>query len=100
MRKIKWAWQRMVRGWDDTALWGLDSHFAHVVIPPLKEFCEEYLQLEKERHELNPERTDVCKTTLELIKKWEEQDYDEMWKGERVKNLASYFAENIGYYWD
>lgn len=99
-KQIKWAWQRVFREWDDAALWGLDSHFERVIIPPLKKFCEGYMQLDEERHRLNPERTHVCKMTLELIEEYEQQTDIEMLYGTKVKKVAVYFAENIGYYWD
>lgn len=100
LREIRWAYQRAIRGWDETALWGLDSHFERTVIPPLKQFCQGYMELDAERHRLNPERTEVCKKTLELIKNYENETYEEMFNGTKVKELAVYFAKNIGYYWD
>ena len=99
-QRIKWAYQRARYGWDDTALWGLDSHFQETVVPPLKKFCERYIALDGERHRLNPERTEVCRHTLELINKLETEDYEEMFNGTNISELAIYFANNIGYYWD
>ena len=98
--RIRWAIQRVKRGWDDTALWGLDCHFEETVIPPLKMFCEQWLEQENEIHRLNPERTRVYKETLSLIKKYEDQSYEDMLNGTNVKGIAKYFSENIGYYWD
>lgn len=34
--RIKWAFQRMFRGYDDRAYWGLDTYIAGIVIPTLK----------------------------------------------------------------
>jgi len=30
-RRVKWAHQRVVRGWDDRAVWGLDTHLTLVL---------------------------------------------------------------------
>jgi hypothetical protein len=35
--EIKWGLQRMFRGYDDTALWSLDSYLTPIVLPVLKE---------------------------------------------------------------
>ena len=36
--KIKWFWQRLTRGFDDTELWNLDNTIAEFVLPRLKAF--------------------------------------------------------------
>ena len=102
---IKWAYQRVVRGWDDTATWGVDSHFVEVVIPPLKEMCKKSLD-ELFICEENKKREEVLSKTIMLIENYE-LDCDYMAEGwsfkkedNSLKALAMYFAENIGYYWD
>jgi hypothetical protein len=30
-REIKWAWQRVFRGWDDTVTWNIDMHLNEVL---------------------------------------------------------------------
>ena len=35
-RRIKWAWQRVWRGWDDTTVWGID-YWLIETIPPMLE---------------------------------------------------------------
>lgn len=37
-RRLRWFWQRRTRGFDDTALWNLDSHLAALILPRLKAF--------------------------------------------------------------
>ena len=39
--EIKWGFQRMFRGYDDTAKWGLDTYLGDIALPVLK-----YLRLE------------------------------------------------------
>lgn len=101
---IKWAHQRMARGWDDTATWGLDGHFLDVVVPPLEKLCREQLQ-EMYVCKENETRRNVYETTLDLIEEYERLSNSwekEEWRKEddALKSLARYFAENIGYYWD
>lgn len=104
---IKWAYQRTVRGWDDTATWGLDCHFIEVIIPPLEDLCRRSLQ-EMYVSKENETRRQVYETTLDLIEDYKRlSDWDNVtdrWdsrkEDEALKTLAGYFAENIGWYWD
>lgn len=38
MRKLKWFWQRITRGFDDRECWGLDFVFAEYMLPRIKRF--------------------------------------------------------------
>lgn len=38
--KVKWAFQRMFRGWDDTYTWSLDYHLAKIIIPAIEKLRE------------------------------------------------------------
>jgi hypothetical protein len=40
LNSIKWAYQRVVRGWDDRALWNLDSHLGRVLGAQLIEMAD------------------------------------------------------------
>ena len=35
-REVKWGFQRMFRGYDDTAVWSLDSYITDIALPVLK----------------------------------------------------------------
>ena len=35
-REVKWAWQRVFRGYDDTAYWGLYNYLTDIALPVLK----------------------------------------------------------------
>ncbi len=37
LRKPKWAWQRLTRGWDDTATWSMDTYIAGLLADMLAE---------------------------------------------------------------
>jgi len=39
-REVKWAWQRVYRGWDDKALWGLDYWLIDKMLKLLPKFIE------------------------------------------------------------
>lgn len=39
-RRIKYAWQRLVRGWDDSELWNLDYTIAEFILPRLIRYKE------------------------------------------------------------
>jgi len=43
--EVKWAWQRVFRGWDDTACWSIDEHLSILlpkVIRKLRDGCDSY----------------------------------------------------------
>jgi len=40
-REIRWAWQRVVRGWDDTVWWSLDSFLCPIIIHTLTKLKED-----------------------------------------------------------
>lgn len=106
LNEIKWAWQRITRGYDERITWGFDVYFIQI-IPALKEFCENWLQLGYADH--NPEKKEVMLETLRLI-----QDYQtatvfnegeftyHSWidQDQKLAILAAYFGENINAYWD
>lgn len=62
-RPVLWAWQRVVRGYDDRIFWEFDSYFA-MFIPAIRRFCVETLE--------HVEDTDGTLTeTLNLLAEWE-----------------------------
>jgi hypothetical protein len=60
IKEIKWAYQRVVRGYDERCFWGFDSYFIRI-LPALKEFCEKKLD-DKNFVKYNPEKAEVFKT--------------------------------------
>ena len=84
LRRVKWAWQRVTRGYDDTCMWSFDESLK-IFIPPLKELCESD-QLD--------EYATIYSTTLKLITKWEktqtDYDYHKLWE---------YVGAHIAWYW-
>lgn len=98
-RQIKWAWQRAIRGYDDSIYWGFDGYFADVIVPPLKKFCEEQLA-DKEFVRLNEREAEVYKETLKRIEALENESFEDMFNDVAITNLVTYFGQNIGCYWD
>lgn len=98
LRRIQHAWQRVVRGYDDTAVsWGLSNHLNQLV-PAIKEFCE--TQLLKDQR-LNPKRNEVYRETLARISAWEDMPYEELFKHLNAESaLWSYIGYNCSYFWD
>jgi len=58
-RETKWGFQRMFRGYDDTAVWSLDSYITDIALPVLK-----YL------------RKNGC--SIGNVEGWENMSFDEM----------------------
>jgi len=40
-RQIRWAWQRVFRGWDDRATWAVDYYFANILPQIIRKLKEE-----------------------------------------------------------
>jgi hypothetical protein len=103
--KLKWGYQRLVRGWDDTAMWGLDEQFITTVVEPLEKLCIDYLA-DKEHALLNEERAKIYSKTLDLIDAHRETTrcFLDDWSGAKeqaaLTKLIKYFGQNIGWYWD
>lgn len=97
MRTIKFAWQRVAKGYDDRIYWEWDSYFSQF-IPPLKRFCNEELA-DLKLMELNPKRREVFLETIKRIIAWEKRDRYNYEDKETVA-LWEYFGRNIGFYWN
>jgi len=98
IQEIKWAYQRVVRGYDNRIMWEFDSYF-NQFIPPLKKFCEDEL-IDIEHCKLNKERAKIYKKTLKLIEAIDDIDWNNQEDYKHVSNLWKYFGEHIGYYWN
>ena len=96
LRTIKWAYQRVRYGYDETIMWGFDGYFSQF-IKPLKKFCEKQLEV---IDDLNPVRDVIYKETLRLIAEWEKQSYEDMFHGTKDAELWEYFGKHISYYWN
>lgn len=98
LKCIKYAYQRVVRGYDDRITWGFDGYFLAIIVP-LKEFCENYLK-DNERCAWNEKRVEIFKKTLVLIKNYEDKKDDWMNSGKAAEKLFGYVGKYIGWYWD
>lgn len=95
IKEIKYAYQRVVRGYDDRIYWDMGAYFSQF-IPAIKEFCEN--ELECCDKYLNENRFKVYKETLKLIKKVDKSTCKNIDKN--IQSFWRYFGENIGYFWN
>ena len=95
IKEIKYAYQRVVRGYDDRIYWDMGAYFSQF-IPAIKEFCEH--ESECCDKYVNENRFKVYKETLKLIKKVDKSSYENIDKN--IQSFWKYFGENIGYYWN
>ena len=95
IKEIKYAYQRVVRGYDDRIYWGMGEYFSQF-IPAIKEFCENELEY-YDKH-LNENRFKVYKETLKLIRKVDKSSCKNIDKN--IQSFWRYFGENIGYFWN
>ena len=100
LREIKWAWQRVVKGYDDRIYWEFDSYLSWMMIPALKIFCEEKLA-DKEHCKWNPIKEGIYQEMLRLISDFQEMDYQDQFKDENAESkMYEYFGKFISYFWN
>jgi hypothetical protein len=98
INQIKWAYQRVFRGYDDRIFWGFEEYLDYVV-PAIQVFCEE--ELKTEEIGFNRKREQVFKKTLKLINDYYNMDIKGYYSNNNSSNkLWKYFGENIGYFWN
>lgn len=98
INQIKWAYQRVVRGYDDRIHWGFDEYLEQI-IPAIKLFCEE--ELNADYSMLNKKREKVFKKMLKLIDDHYKMDAKEYYSDNNPSDkLWKYFGANIGYFWN
>ena len=96
--KIKWALQRMFKGYDDRIYWGFNTYIADILRPSLRKFCERALA-DKEYMDLNPMRKEVYTEMLKRIQ-YVEDDVFLYIEDHRIDEMLTYFGEKSGYFWD
>lgn len=98
-RSIRFFFQRLFRGWDDSETWSLDYQFYKWLLPRLKRFREltfaypgtdEYPTLESWQKELDKR----CKQ-LELLIYDDWKCYDDG----TYEDFFNWFAKNCGHLW-
>lgn len=98
-REIKYAYQRVIRGYDERVFWGFDTYFL-AVVPALKEFCEIELSGTATK-KLNPKRHEIFKHTLKLISDYNIMKDDDWFNVDNsTSKLLEYVGKHIGYFWD
>jgi len=98
IRAVKFFFQRALRGYDDSFMWGMDGYL-EIFIPAIKRFCEEEMK-DKEFTELNPDKEDIFKTMFEKIKSFEQRPDDDWYKQPNTSSeMWKYFGKYINYFW-
>lgn len=96
-RKIKYAYQRVRYGVDETFMWEMDTYLEYYFVPKIKEFCIEEL---KNKEQGEPRLT-IYSEMLKRIEEFEKMDYKDFYL---IKNSSSkiwsHFGEHIGYFWN
>ena len=97
IREVKYAYQRVRYGYDETIKWEFDSYFSQF-IPPLKEFCEE--RLKEMSITGNEKRKEIYKTTLDLIYDFENMPDKSFYKEyNEIDKLWEYIGKNLRWFW-
>lgn len=95
LKEIKWAWQRVKRGYDDRIFWEFDSYF-YQFLPAIREFCENELKDTQDGR-----RKEIYTETLRLLKELEEMSTEDWYKNDnQITRFWEYFGQNITIYWN
>lgn len=100
--RLKFFWQRRIRGFDDSETWALDESFFRWFLPRLKRFAEiticypdKYESVEDWTNELN-----IRIKQLEKIVKYDIYDEYSMHEYDKsVKDFLEWFKDNIQTLW-
>lgn len=114
-RSIKWGFQRVFRGYDDTAIWSLDNYLTRIALPVLKHYRAnkhgipliegmENDPFEKQEAEWN-RILDVMINAFQIMhdedtdfKVRSDEDYKE--RSRQIEEGLAYFAKHYRGLWD
>lgn len=97
LQELKFAWQRAVRGYDDTIKYGYGFEYYIVrAMPGLKEFCKRALK------EKSVDDKALLNKTIKLIDKYDKacNDWNISGMEKTEKEMVKYVFENVDKYWD
>ena len=93
--QIKWAYQRVIQGYDDTIYWSFDDYFSQF-IKPLQKFCKDELV-----DTIDERRIKIFTETLKLIDNYREMTYmDNFEENDAEQRLWEYVGKNLAIYWN
>lgn len=96
-RQIKWAWQRVFRGWDDRVIWSIDGHIAKYLPIWLRELkndkCGVSSMMFKEEDYID-ENYNVSDETMEIRRKEYNDILEEIAQGFEVYYKDNWFTED------
>ena len=75
--EIKWAWQRAIRGYDDSAVWSLNEHLKKYIVKTLLDLAD--------NHHGVPQLEEWVSKTI--------KEQSELWAG-RLAEIAAHFYES------
>jgi len=93
LQKIKWAYQRVMRNYDDRVFWGFDSEFL-TYLKPIRQFCNQELKEDYMQMEENKNRKEIFLKTLDLLGNLE------LDKKNSTPKFWEHFGKNIEFFWD
>lgn len=100
MKQIKWAWQRMTRGYDDRIMWGFDDYLWGIVKPSLHKFLIDR-KFDKGFIEHNPEKAKTDDEMLDLLNKAIASGYSDQFDYPNSQSkFWEYFGKHIANFWN
>jgi len=93
LQQIKWAYQRVMRNYDDRVFWGFDSEFL-TYLKPIRQFCNQELKEDYMQMEENKNRKEILLKTLDLLGSLE------LDKKNSTPKFWEHFGKNIEFFWD
>lgn len=101
---VKWAYQRVVRGWDDRAIWGLDSHLARTLGHQLLALARDTHSYPSSDWTFEQWQAELAQVGAELLS-YAEVDYlvdDQAWEADHqaAQDALRWVADNLANLWD
>jgi hypothetical protein len=98
-RRARHLYQRLTRGWDDSALWSLDYTLARLILPRFRAFVDSHAG-----YPSNMTEEEWDSTLREILWALEWYASDERWsdgfdKEERAERGMRLFGEHFGSMW-
>ena len=105
IREIKFGFQRMFRGYDDTAYWGLDTYLAEMLVPIMTWYRDNdpHMMLknaEKEDYYTEEEQTEIYNKMIFAFKAVNRNNYNlEETDLDKIEEGLHLFAEHYRGFW-
>jgi hypothetical protein len=100
MKTLKYAWQRLTRGYDDRIYWDFEYYIFDIVREPLFKFLVQRIH-DKDFRKYNPDKAKIDDEMFILLNEAiEKGGLNQFEYPNPMSEFWEYFGRTIGNYWD